>query len=171
MKAPTEMARPAGVAPGLGIKLTARDMARVRTIAATLRKGPDRKPLALGGRDAAATADAIAGELRLNVYRVDLSRVVSKYIGETEKNLARVFQAAEASAAILVFDEADALFGKRTDVKDSHDRYANAEINALLRSLRGYDGPVVFVSTAAAAMPTKLRHHFSFHRFPPVERR
>ena len=78
-------------------------------------------------------AESLAGELRLDLYRIDLAGVVSKYIGETEKNLRRVFDAAEASGAILLFDEADALFGTRTEVRDSHDRYANLEINYLLQ--------------------------------------
>ena len=71
-------------------------------------------------------------ELSHDLYRVDLSRIVSKYVGETEKNLARVFDAADAGGAVLLFDEADALFGKRSEVKDSHDRYANLEIAYLL---------------------------------------
>ena len=69
---------------------------------------------------------------KLDLYRIDLSQVVSKYIGETEKNLRRVFDAAEEGGAILLFDEADALFGKRSEVKDSHDRYANVEVSYLL---------------------------------------
>src|SRR5690606_25562683 len=74
-------------------------------------------------------AEVIASELQLHLSRIDLSAVVSKYIGETEKNLRRLFDAAEQGGAILFFDEADALFGKRSEVKDSHDRYANIEIN------------------------------------------
>ena len=73
-------------------------------------------------------AEVLAAELGLDLYRIDLAAVVSKYIGETEKNLRRVFDAAEASGAVLLFDEADALFGKRSEVKDSHDRYANIEV-------------------------------------------
>ena len=168
MKAPIEETRPAGRAPRPGVGATARDMARVRTIAATLRKSFSPTPLVLGGRDAAATAGAIAGELGLNLFRVDLSRVISKYIGETERNLASLFGAAEARGAILFFDEAEALFGKRSDVKDAHDRYANAAISALLRALRRDHGPVIFVSKAGTAIPMKLRRHFSFHQFPPV---
>src|SRR5262249_30411834 len=76
-------------------------------------------------------AEVLAGELRLDLYRIDLSQVVNKYVGETEKNLRRVFDAADAGSAILLFDEADALFGKRSEVKDSHDRYANIEISYL----------------------------------------
>jgi hypothetical protein len=168
MKAPAELARPAERALGLGRKLTAQDLARVRAIAATLRKGSRPLPLLLGGRDAATAAEAIASGLGLNLHRVDLSAVVSKYIGETEKNLSRVFAAAEASGAILLFDEADALFGKRTDVKDAHDRYANAAINALLQGLRRHPDPVIFVSKAALVIPTRLRRLFSFCHFPPA---
>ena len=80
-------------------------------------------------------AEVIANELGLDLYRIDLSAVVSKYIGETEKNLRRLFDAAEDGGAILFFDEADALFGKRSEVKDSHDRYANIEINYLLQRM------------------------------------
>jgi hypothetical protein len=80
-------------------------------------------------------AEVLANELRLDLYRIDLSSVVSKYIGETEKNLRRVFDAAEESGAILLFDEADALFGKRSEVKDSHDRYANIEVSYLLQRM------------------------------------
>ena len=83
-------------------------------------------------------AEVIANDLRLNLYRIDLSAVVSKYIGETEKNLRRLFDAAEDGGAILFFDEADALFGKRSEVKDSHDRYANIEINYLLQRMEAY---------------------------------
>jgi SpoVK/Ycf46/Vps4 family AAA+-type ATPase len=85
-------------------------------------------------------AEVIARELGLDLYRIDLSQVVSKYIGETEKNLDRIFNAAENSNAILFFDEADALFGKRSEVRDSHDRYANIEISYLLQKMEEYQG-------------------------------
>lgn len=85
-------------------------------------------------------AEVIARELRLDLYRIDLSQVVNKYIGETEKNLDRIFSAAENSNAILFFDEADALFGKRSEVRDSHDRYANLEISYLLQKMEEYQG-------------------------------
>src|SRR5262249_41721914 len=80
-------------------------------------------------------AEVLATELHLDLYRIDLSSVVSKYIGETEKNLRKIFDAAEDSGAILLFDEADALFGKRSEVKDSHDRYANIEVSYLLQRM------------------------------------
>ena len=85
-------------------------------------------------------AEVIARDLQLDLYKIDLSTVISKYIGETEKNLARIFQEAETSNAILFFDEADALFGKRSEVKDSHDRYANIEISYLLQKMEEYQG-------------------------------
>jgi ATP-dependent 26S proteasome regulatory subunit len=91
-------------------------------------------------------ADVLAGALGLDLYKIDLSTVVSKYIGETEKNLARIFDEARTSNAILFFDEADALFGKRTQVRDAHDRYANVEISYLLQKMEEYDGVVVLAT-------------------------
>jgi SpoVK/Ycf46/Vps4 family AAA+-type ATPase len=91
-------------------------------------------------------ADIIAGELGLDLYKIDLSTVVSKYIGETEKNLSKIFNEAETSNAVLFFDEADALFGKRSEVKDSHDRYANIEIGYLLQRMEEYEGVVILAT-------------------------
>ena len=91
-------------------------------------------------------AEIIASELGLDLYKIDLSTVVSKFIGETEKNLSRIFTEAETSNAILFFDEADALFGKRSEVKDSHDRYANIEVGYLLQRIEEYDGVVILAS-------------------------
>jgi len=91
-------------------------------------------------------AEIIAGELGLDLYRIDLSGVVSKYIGETEKNLSTIFSEAERVNAVLFFDEADALFGKRSEVKDSHDRYANLEISYLLQRIEVYEGIVILAS-------------------------
>ena len=101
-------------------------------------------------------AEVIANDLRLNLYRIDLSAVVSKYIGETEKNLRRLFDAAEDGGAILFFDEADALFGKRSEVKDSHDRYANIEINYLLQRMEAFRGLAIL----ATNMKSSLDHAF-----------
>jgi hypothetical protein len=92
------------------------------------------------------SAEIIAGELGLDMFKIDLSTMVSKYIGETEKNLERLFNAAEGGGVVLVFDEADALFGKRTAVSDSKDRYANVETSYLLQRLESYDGLVVLTS-------------------------
>jgi SpoVK/Ycf46/Vps4 family AAA+-type ATPase len=91
-------------------------------------------------------AQVIAHDLGLDIYRVDLATIVSKYIGETEKNLDRIFAAAEGSNAILFFDEADALFGKRSEVKESHDRYANIETAYLLQKMEGYSGAVILAT-------------------------
>ncbi|MGD9527261.1 MAG: ATP-binding protein, partial [Pseudonocardia sp.] len=88
----------------------------------------------------------LAAELRLDLFRIDLSAVVSKYIGETEKNLRRVFDAAETGGAVLLFDEADALFGKRTEVRDSHDRHANIEVSYLLQRMETFDGLAVLTT-------------------------
>lgn len=96
-------------------------------------------------------AEVIANALQMDLYRIDLASVVSKYIGETEKNLSRIFREAEYSDAILFFDEADALFGKRSEVKDAHDRYANIEINYLLQQIESFEGVVV--------LATNMRQH------------
>ena len=91
-------------------------------------------------------AEIIANELGLDMYKVDLSTVVSKYIGETEKNLNRIFTEAENSNVILFFDEADALLGKRSEVKDAHDRYANIEIAYLLQKMEEYKGTTILAT-------------------------
>lgn len=149
-------------------RLTAQDMARIRTLAAVLRNGSSNAPLVLGGRGTDMAARALARALGLDLYRIDLSAVVSKYVGETEKNLERLFATAGANAIVLFLDEADALFGKRTEVADSHDRYANAEINSLVRGLNRGHGLAVFVSKTGADLPLKLRHRFLLYRFPPA---
>jgi SpoVK/Ycf46/Vps4 family AAA+-type ATPase len=95
-------------------------------------------------------AEVLAQALELDLFQIDLAGLVSKYIGETEKNLKRVFDAAENSGAILLFDEADALFGKRSEVKDSHDRYANLEVSYLLQRMEAYRG--------LAILTTNMRH-------------
>lgn len=112
-------------------------------------------------------AEVLANELRLDLYRIDLSSVVNKYIGETEKNLRRVFDAAEGSGAILLFDEADALFGKRSEVKDSHDRYANVEISYLLQRMETYRGLAILTSNLKSAIdPAFLRRIRFIVNFP-----
>jgi len=107
-------------------------------------------------------AEVLANELRLDLYRIDLSQVVSKYIGETEKNLRRVFDAAEAGGAILLFDEADALFGKRSEVKDSHDRYANIEISYLLQRMEEYRGLAILTTNMKEALDTAFLRRIRF---------
>ncbi len=91
-------------------------------------------------------AEVIADQLALDLYRIDLSPVVSKYIGETEKNLRKIFDRLGNSGAVLFFDEADALFGKRSEVKDSHDRYGNIETSYLLELLERYEGIVILAT-------------------------
>ncbi|MES9991920.1 MAG: ATP-binding protein [Candidatus Thiodiazotropha sp.] len=107
-------------------------------------------------------AEVIANELGLNLYRIDLSAVVSKYIGETEKNLRRLFDAAEDGGAILFFDEADALFGKRSEVRDSHDRYANIETSYLLQRIESYRGLAILATNMRGALDDAFMRRLRF---------
>lgn len=107
-------------------------------------------------------AEAIAHEAGLDLYRIDLASTVSKYIGETEKNLARLFDAAEASGAVLLFDEADALFGKRSEVKDSHDRYANIEIAYLLQRVESYRGLAILTTNLKSSLDKAFLRRIRF---------
>jgi hypothetical protein len=107
-------------------------------------------------------AEVLAAELGLDLYRIDLSSVVSKYIGETEKNLQRIFDAAEAGGTILLFDEADALFGKRSEVKDSHDRYANLEVSYLLQRMESYRGLAILTSNMPEALDSAFKRRLRF---------
>ncbi len=107
-------------------------------------------------------AEVLANTLRLDLYRIDLSQVVSKYIGETEKNLRRVFAAAERGGAILLFDEADALFGKRSEVKDSHDRYANLEVSYLLQLMEAYSGLAILTTNLKSALDSAFLRRIRF---------
>jgi SpoVK/Ycf46/Vps4 family AAA+-type ATPase len=107
-------------------------------------------------------AEVIAGELGLILYRIDLSGVVSKFIGETEKNLRQIFDAAEDGGAVLFFDEADALFGTRSEVKDSHDRYANIEINYLLQRIESYRGLAILASNMKKALDQAFLRRLRF---------
>jgi len=116
----------------------------------------------LSGTGKTLAAEVLARELRLDLYRVDLSAVVSKYIGETEKNLRRVFDAAETCGAILLFDEADALFGKRSQVKDSHDRYANIEVSYLLQRMEAYRGLAILTTNMKDALDDAFLRRIRF---------
>lgn len=107
-------------------------------------------------------AELIAGALGLDLYKIDLSGLVSKYIGETEKNLERIFTEAESSNAILFFDEADALFGKRSEVKDAHDRYANIEISYLLQRMEAYDGVTILATNLRANLDEAFTRRLHF---------
>lgn len=111
------------------------------------------------------SAEAVAGELGVDMYTIDLSQVIDKYVGETEKNLERIFASAEGANAVLFFDEADALFGKRTDVRDAHDRYANVEVAYLLQRIEAFDG----VSMLATNLPGNVDEAFA-RRFDVILR-
>ncbi len=145
------------------------------------RWGFDRK-LALGkgllalfagesGTGKTMAADILAGSLGLDLYKIDLSGVVSKYIGETEKNLGRIFTEAESSNAILFFDEADALFGKRSEVRDAHDRYANIETAYLLQKMEEYEGVVILATNLKMNLDEAFmrRMHFAVEFALPEE--
>ena len=107
-------------------------------------------------------AEVIANALGLDLYRIDLAQVVSKYIGETEKNLDKVFTAAANANAILFFDEADALFGKRSEVKDSHDRYANLEISYLLQKMEQYEGIAILATNLSDNLDQAFTRRLAF---------
>jgi ATP-dependent 26S proteasome regulatory subunit len=119
-------------------------------------------------------AEVLANKLRLELYRIDLSAVASKYIGETEKNLRQIFDAAESSGVILLFDEADALFGKRSDVKDSHDRHANIEVSYLLQRMEAYRGLAILTTNMKDALDNAFLRRIRFvvqFPFPDVIQR
>jgi hypothetical protein len=107
-------------------------------------------------------AEVLARELRLDLYRIDLSSVVSKYIGESEKNLKQVFDAAEEGGVLLLFDECDALFGKRSEAKDSHDRYANIEVSYLLQRMEDFQGLAVLTTNFKSAMDKAFQRRLRF---------
>lgn len=119
------------------------------------------------GTGKTTAAQMLAQELGSTAFRVDLSQVASKYIGETEKNLEKIFDSAEASHAILFFDEADALFGTRSDVKDSHDRYANMELNRLLQRANANPAPVIFACEKPTGLLDSIAHVIEFHSSTP----
>jgi len=114
------------------------------------------------GTGKTSAAEVIAGELSLDLYSIDLSAVVSKYIGETEKNLERIFSAAAEADAILMFDEADALFGKRSEVHDAHDRYANIETSYLLQRMEQYDGIAILATNLRQNLDEALTRRLQF---------
>ncbi len=131
---------------------------------ARLRRGLGVSALFCGpsGTGKTLAAEVLAGALSLDLVRIDLSAVVSKYIGETEKNLRRIFDAAESGGAVLLFDEADALFGKRTEVKDSHDRYANIEVSYLLQRMEAYRGLAILTSNMKDALDLAFLRRLAF---------
>jgi hypothetical protein len=119
-------------------------------------------------------AEVLASELKLDLYRIDLSAVVSKYIGETEKNLKQVFDAAETGGVLLLFDEADALFGKRAEVKDSHDRYANIEVGYLLQRMESFQGLAILTTNLKSSLDKSFQRRLRFtveFNFPDAAQR
>ncbi len=134
---------------GVGTKLTSSDGVTI------LFAGPP-------GTGKTMAAEVIAAELRLDLFKIDLSTVVSKYIGETEKNLEKIFSEAQSSNAILFFDEADAIFGKRSEVKDAHDRYANVEISYLLQRMEAYDGVTILATNLRANLDEAFTRRLQF---------
>jgi SpoVK/Ycf46/Vps4 family AAA+-type ATPase len=116
-------------------------------------------------------AGIIAREIGLDLYKIDLSMVVSKYIGETEKNLNRIFAEAQTGSAMLFFDEADALFGKRSEVKDSHDRYANIEINYLLQKMEEHEGVIILASNLSKNLDEAFTRRLQFTIVFPLPER
>ncbi|NEQ53997.1 MAG: ATP-binding protein, partial [Leptolyngbya sp. SIO3F4] len=126
------------------------------------------------GTGKTTAAEVIAQDLNLDLYRIDLSAVVSKYIGETEKNLRRIFDAAEGGGVILLFDEADALFGKRSDVNDSKDRYANMEVSYLLQRMESYRGLAILTTNLKNSMDQAFLRRLRFvvqFPFPDIKQR
>jgi AAA+ superfamily predicted ATPase len=128
----------------------------------------------VSGTGKTMAAEVIAGTLDLDLFQVDLSTIVSKYIGETEKNLRRIFDGAEESGAVLLFDEADSLFGKRSEVRDSHDRYANLEISYLLQRMEAYRGVAILTTNMKQVIDPAFVRRIRFivpFQFPDAERR
>jgi hypothetical protein len=141
-------------------------MSTSRGLSALFQGGP--------GTGKTMVAGALANELNLELYRVDVSRVTSKWIGETERNLAQLFDAAEDSQAIILFDEADSLFARRTEVKTSVDRYANLEVNYLLQRLDSFTGIAILTTNFGGAIDTAFKRRLSFRLtfpFPDEEMR
>jgi ATPase family associated with various cellular activities (AAA) len=126
------------------------------------------------GTGKTTAAEIIAHDLNLDLYRVDLSQVTSKYIGETEKNLAKVFDSAESSGAVLLFDEADSIIGKRSEVKDARDRYANQEVGYLLQRMEEYSGLAILTTNLPNSLDSAFMRRIRFSvrfEYPNVEQR
>ena len=117
-----------------------------------------------GGTDQerAAVTEALASDLHRDVFRLDLAALISQFVGETEKNIDRVFAMAEKAGAVLVFDEADALFGKRSEVKDAHDRYANLEVTYLLSRIESYQGLAILATNTVDDIDPAFRRRFRY---------
>ena len=152
-----------------GLKLPPPEAAHVQSIAAEAKAArglPRQGVLLFVGERGPIAAQALAKETGHDLFRIDLAAVVSKHIGDTEKNLRRVFEQA-GDGAILLFDEADALFGKRTEVKDSHDRYANIEVAYLLQAIETSGGLAVLVSRTQRPLAAAVKRRLRVYEFPP----
>ena len=156
------------------LTLPAKQSAVLRQIVGQIQRSPGAGHRALlagpAGTGKTMAAQVMARELQRPLYRVDLASVVSKYIGQTEKNLNALFAAAESADAILMFDEADALFGKRTEVRDAHDRYTNQEISCVLAAVNSYNGLLLAAGSRKSnldpAFTRRLRHVVVFPATP-----
>jgi SpoVK/Ycf46/Vps4 family AAA+-type ATPase len=149
-------------------------VAELRNISTDYRAGKRAIYLFTGanGTDKTIAAEVVANELGKDLLRIDLSAVVNKYIGETEKNLERMFAAAEQDSAVLLFDEADALFCKRSEVKDSHDRYANSETSYLLQRMETYSGIAILATNTKTDVDAPFLRRFRYViDFPAVEKK
>lgn len=147
----------------LGAAVRDRCAARRRWVRNPTLARPEGAPVLFTGKNRAGAlvaAKTLARDLGMDLYRIDLSRVVRKYIGETEKNLSRVFEAAEKGDAVLLFDEADALLGTRTEVKDSHDRYAKIEVNYLLQRIERFGCLAILATNSRRGLDEALLRRF-----------
>ena len=140
--------------------LWAERLSRRVSVPATLFAGP-------AGTGKTAAAQALAHDLGLDLRRVDLSHIVSQYVDETEKALDRIFASASEGGEVLLLDEADALLGKRTNIKDSHDRYANIEITYLLAKIEAHHGPVILATNRKAALDAAFVRRLRLVEFRP----
>lgn len=171
MKRPYVRVQPIKVNRLRNTKLPSGEMAQLEAIAAEAKpaargKAARRRVMLFTGKRGAIAAGALAKHMGFDLFRIDLARVVSKYIGDTEKNLDRVFEAAGGDA-ILLFEEADGLFGKRTDVKDAHDRYANVDVARLLQLVEAYDGLAILVSATQRLLSPAVKRRLRVYGFPP----
>ena len=149
---------------GIAAQMAARGLVRRQGFANGTLRGLGVAALFTGpsGTGKTLAAEVLANELSLDLFRIDLSAVVDKYVGETEKHLRTVFDAAESGSAILLFDEADALFGRRSEVRDSHDRYANIEVGYLLQRMEAYRGLAILTTNLRSAIDTAFLRRLRF---------
>jgi len=166
---PTTLIRVQPASAAERAKLAPAMIERIESIAAGFRPARGQTALFAGpsGTGKTMAAQVLAAALGRELYRVDLAAVASKYIGETEKNLSRLFEAAADQGVIVFFDEADGLFGKRSEVRDAHDRYANIEVAYLLQRLEDYEGLAILTTNSVDAIdPGFVRRRRNLLEFP-----